>query len=58
MAVLDHIPSRGITKAEHEAWVRASGRSYTDRFVAHHQEPGEVADLEDKPSKVLGAQHG
>jgi hypothetical protein len=31
--ILDRIPARGITKAEHDAWVSA----YTDRFVSAHQ---------------------
>jgi hypothetical protein len=35
--ILDRIPARGITKAEHDAWVSSSGRAYTDRFVSAHQ---------------------
>lgn len=35
--ILDRIPARGITKAEHDAWVRQSGRAYTDRYVTAHQ---------------------
>lgn len=52
--ILDRIPSRGITKAEHDAWVQRSGRAYTDRFVSAHQ--GEYAlasgDGTTKKSKV------
>lgn len=34
--ILDRIPARGITKAEHDAWVSRSGRAYTDRFHSPH----------------------
>ena len=34
--VLDRIPARGITKEEHDAFVRMTGRNYTDQYLLPH----------------------
>ncbi len=34
--LLERIPARGITKEEHDTYVEARGKSYTDAWVLPH----------------------
>lgn len=39
---LDYVPSRGVTKEEHDRHVSSSGRNFTDPFIEFHYRGGGV----------------